>query len=212
MNLSSDALLYLAAKGLSVADIAEFVRLTEQRKDPTAADRMARYRARKNGKKRVTRNVTANPLIEELHNPVPDISSDEESQSPSANDDTAAVLQAWNAMAGAHDLAGCSKMTGKRLRSCQARLRDDGLGAIQRAIARIPTSQFLLGQTGNWSASIDWLLKPDSVTQILEGKYDDRTSQTNRTTGSASPDRRSALARAIDESRDWLDSAQAGVP
>ena len=212
MNLSADALLFLAGKGLSVEDIAAFVRLTEQRKDHTAADRMARHRAKRRGES-VTRNVTANPPIEELHTPVPDISSDEESQSQSERDDCGLVAERWNAVAGKLDLPRCSKMAGKRRKACQARLRSDGFDQIVQAIEHVPKSAFLRGDAGNWSgANIDFLLKPDSVTQILEGKYDDRPNKIARPTGGPSPDRRSTLARAIDEGRDWLDSAQAGLP
>jgi len=36
----------------------------------------------------------------------------------------------------------------------------------------IPDSPFLLGENDRgWRADIDWFLRPDSVTRILEGKY-----------------------------------------
>lgn len=204
MNLSADALLFLASKGMSVEDIAEFVRLTEKRKDPTAAERMARYRARKNKGESVTRNVTANPPIERIHTPRPDISSDEESQSDE-RDDCEIVVANWNSMASAHGLPTCAKLSPARRRACRARLRDDGLGAIQRAIQHIPKSSFLLGQSGNWSgANINFLLRPDTVTKILEGQYDDRTKNL-RSSVNGSPDRRSSLARAIDEGEQHLE-------
>lgn len=102
---------------------------------------------------------------------------EEAKASPTARepDDCDAVAVIWNAMAKANGLPSCSKMQGKRRKACQARLRSDGLQAIQQAIERVPKSAFLRGEAGSWAgANIDFLLKPDSVTSILEGKYDDR--------------------------------------
>src|SRR5690606_6019729 len=88
------------------------------------------------------------------------------------------VFDAWNLMATKIDNPVCAKRTPKRRASCRARLRQDGLPDILRAIEHVPRSAFLRGDTGNWSgADIDFLLRPDSVTKILEGKYDDRTKQ-----------------------------------
>jgi hypothetical protein len=60
MNLNSAALKIMAAKGLSLEDVAEIVAANEQSRDPTAADRMRNMRAR-NKAKAVTRNVTPEP-------------------------------------------------------------------------------------------------------------------------------------------------------
>lgn len=88
------------------------------------------------------------------------------------------VIDAWNHMANQAGLPKCEKFTDKRRKSCLARLKSDGLDAIMRAIERIPCSSFLRGETGSWSgASFDFLMRPDTVTNILEGKYDDRAKQ-----------------------------------
>lgn len=87
------------------------------------------------------------------------------------------VADCWNGMAKAAGLSACAKMTGKRRKSCQARLKADGFDAIRMAIEHVPKSRFLRGDSGSWGgASIDFILKPDTVTSILEGKYDDRTT------------------------------------
>lgn len=57
MNLNSAALKVMAAKGLTLDDVAEIVAANEQTRDPTAAERMRNMRARRKGEK-VTRNVT----------------------------------------------------------------------------------------------------------------------------------------------------------
>jgi hypothetical protein len=71
---------YLASKGLSLEEIIEAARLIERKKDPTNAERQARYRERrKQGKvTRYSNGVT--PPIERDHTPQPDISPDGENQ------------------------------------------------------------------------------------------------------------------------------------
>jgi hypothetical protein len=66
MNLNAAALKLLAAKGLTLEDVAEIVAATEVTRDPTAAERQARCRARKRTSRR---DVTRDPLNEELLNP-----------------------------------------------------------------------------------------------------------------------------------------------
>lgn len=156
------------------------------------AERQQRFRERRNERKeagstrRVTRNATHNvtrnvtPPIENNHTPSPDISPDGESQERECDratpDDCDEVVSAWNAMAKATGLPTCVKFSPQRRKACRARLREDGLQAIRSAIDRVPHSAFLRGEAGGWSgASLDFLLRPDSVTKILEGKYDDRT-------------------------------------
>ena len=122
--------------------------------------------------------------------------------------DCETVIVAWNTMASASGLSICTKMTGKRRQACQARIRDDGMKAIRSAIERVPKSSFLLGENGSWAANIDFLLRPDSVTKILEGKYDNRgNGNGGKNRGSAGQDNRTTLARAIDEGADFLDGS-----
>lgn len=195
--MNADALAYLASKGLGLDEIIEFARIAERKKDTTNAERQARHRAKKRGEvTRYSNGVT--PPIERNHTPQPDISPDGESQSEPARDECREVSQIWNGMAATAGLPVCSKMSGKRLRACQARLRSDGFEAIRQAIEHVPKSAFLRGDTGNWrGATIDFILKPDSVTSILEGKYDDRKPASNPPANDepANPYVRATLAR-----------------
>lgn len=61
MNLNAAALKLMAEKGLTLEDVAEIVAANEVTRDPTAAERQARYRARKQASRRnVTRNTPPN--------------------------------------------------------------------------------------------------------------------------------------------------------
>lgn len=200
-----------AMKAEAVADEAR-----KEAKRAGNAERQAAFRERRKCRKEVRNKSNAlrgvTPPIDNTH--TPSISPDGETLSQ--RDDCDAVVNLWNEMAKPIKLSTCSKLGPKRRQACKARLRSDGLEAIQLAIQRIPKSSFLRGDTGSWNgASIDFLLKPDSITNILEGKYDDRTKpgqgSSIRAIGGTDVDRRSSLARAIDEGIDWLDGPQACV-
>jgi uncharacterized protein YdaU (DUF1376 family) len=116
----------------------------------------------------------------------------------SAPDQSADVFDAWDRMVAISGNPRCNKRSAKRRTACRARLREDGLAAILLAISRIPQSSFLRGETGSWAgADIDFLLRPDTVTKILEGKYDDRPKQPGPS-GSRSFDGRDGVAKALD--------------
>jgi hypothetical protein len=46
----------------------------------------------------------------------------------------------------------------------------------QAALDRGSQSPFLRGDSGGWKISFDWFLKPDSVSKIMEGNYDETTN------------------------------------
>jgi hypothetical protein len=48
---------------------------------------------------------------------------------------------------------------------------------MKKAIDRIVVSDFCNGKgERGWEADIDFLLRPDTITKILEGKYDNQTT------------------------------------
>lgn len=86
------------------------------------------------------------------------------------------LRDAWN-QGTTEPLPQCQELTVKRKQSAQARIREEpSLFEWQRAIAKINASSFCRGETdrGDWKASFDWLLKPDTRVKVLEGKYDNK--------------------------------------
>jgi hypothetical protein len=87
------------------------------------------------------------------------------------------IIAAWNAMACSCGIATVRVMTGKRKRQAISRLSKPlWARSWQEALSKIPESDFLCGRVGSrdgrsWSATIDWFLRPDSVTKIIEGQY-----------------------------------------
>lgn len=85
------------------------------------------------------------------------------------------VVSAWNASG----LPKCSKVTDSRRRALKARSAEADWKANWRAgIERVRSSAFCRGQNDRgWKADIDWFLKPDTLTKLLEGKYAAETQQ-----------------------------------
>jgi hypothetical protein len=69
--VNSDALAYLASKGLSLDEIIEFSRLSERKKDPTNAERQARHRERKKSGSVTRYSNGVIPPIDNIHTPQP---------------------------------------------------------------------------------------------------------------------------------------------
>ena len=84
------------------------------------------------------------------------------------------ILKAWN------DLPLESKFEGvypTLLKQMQAMLERYGEEALLKAVANVADSSFLLGSSRNsrgWSISLGWMLKPDHLENILQGKYLDK--------------------------------------
>jgi hypothetical protein len=95
---------------------------------------------------------------------------------PSPNGYTPEQLaEDWNVTAERTRLRRCRELTPERIRTAKKRLRDCPkrdfwLGVIQR----LGESAFCCGNNDRgWIAGFDFLLRPETPTSTLEGKYDD---------------------------------------
>lgn len=81
------------------------------------------------------------------------------------------IVNAWNEIPG---VVKCASVTSKRREKIAARWRETFFKAHwKEAIEKAKKSAFLRGENDRkWKADIDWFLRPDSVTKIVEGKYD----------------------------------------
>jgi len=71
-----------------------------------------------------------------------------------------------------------TKLTPKRQSLIKARLKDGYTqDEILDVFERASRSDFLVGKNGNgWKADFDWVLKAERFVEIVEGKWDNRTS------------------------------------
>lgn len=82
-----------------------------------------------------------------------------------------ALLTCWNSFP---QLPKIQRFTQRRLKALRQRLADDFFRANWRAgIERVARSPFCTGQGDRgWRANLDWFLRPDTLTKIVEGAYD----------------------------------------
>ena len=174
MGLNAAALRLLAEKGLTAADIVELAEALEVRADPTAAERMRRYRANKAAKeaKPVTRNVTderdGTPTPNEyISNP--HVSPDG-AKAPCPPSLSERVVSAWNDQAKPAGATGANPLNADRRKALSLRVKEHGEDAVFTAIANIAASPFHCGKNDRgWSANIGWLLKsPENFAKALE--------------------------------------------
>lgn len=117
-------------------------------------------------------------------NPSPKGEREAAPASPSLTFDDLATR--WNAIDG---VARCLKATDSRRRAYRARMtEDDWADSVTAALAKVAASGFCRGENDRgWRADIDFLLKPDTLTKILEGKYDNTKHERNNTNGKSRP-------------------------
>ena len=135
-------------------------------------DKSNQVEARLQPSSNVGANVDPN-LKATLRSSISDLRSLDQKHTKAA--DAAAFRDLWNAHRSAL-MPQCLKVGDGRGKAINARLADRPLGEWAPIIDRIAASDFCNGLTprGNWVATIDWLLKPDTATRILEGQYDNR--------------------------------------
>lgn len=85
------------------------------------------------------------------------------------------VFQVWNGIDG---VTHARQLTANRRTAMRNRLSDHVWAESWRqGAAKVAASDFCKGQNSSgWRADIDWFLRPDTLTKILEGKYDNRPS------------------------------------
>jgi hypothetical protein len=83
----------------------------------------------------------------------------------------AAVVELWNSFC---NLPKVRQLTPSRAKKLGQRLNDPFFTEHwQAGIARAAASAFCTGQgSSGWKANLDWFLRPDSLTKLLEGDYD----------------------------------------
>jgi hypothetical protein len=166
MSLNAQALRLLAEKGLTASDIAELAEALEVRRDPTAADRMRRYRARKSSVT-VTRNVTAEPAPNDIYTLTPTepgLSNDNPHPLPIR------VVEAWNSGPAKSGATVSRTLNAKRKAALRVRVREHGEDAVFEAIRNLSGSKFHCGDNDRgWKANIGWLLtNPENFQKALE--------------------------------------------
>jgi len=87
-----------------------------------------------------------------------------------------AYVEKWNEICTS--LQKCIKITPKRRKHIQARLKEYTIDEWADIMKRIEESPFCRGENDRgWQATIDWLVSsPDTAVKVMERKYDRRTN------------------------------------
>lgn len=82
-------------------------------------------------------------------------------------------VERWNSTT----LPKCLEITRKRITSISQRLENPFFkDNWEQALEKIKVSSFCNGQNDRkWKATIDWFIRPDTVTKIMEGAFDNRS-------------------------------------
>jgi hypothetical protein len=85
-------------------------------------------------------------------------------------------VEFWNSNCG--DLPKAASVSEARFKKLRQRRQDSfWVSNFEAAVGRILRSDFCTGKNDRgWKADFDWMLQPDVVTKIMEGKYDNRGS------------------------------------
>lgn len=66
---------------------------------------------------------------------------------------------------------------GDRRKMLMARVKQYGVEAVKEAFVKATTSSFLNGQNGRgFTASFDWIIRPNNFLKVLEGNYDNKNN------------------------------------
>jgi hypothetical protein len=88
----------------------------------------------------------------------------------------------------------------KRRAAIRARVREYGKEAFVEMIHNAAASDYLKGQNHRcWTASFDWMIKPENFVKILSGNYDNHNNNNNRLTNNIYHGKFNSSARFEDE-------------
>lgn len=117
---------------------------------------------------------------EPYREPITPVSSNEDTAPASEVDDRVSLdelQEAWNDTADSLGLPKVVRLSPARRRKAAVRIREHTFQEWADALAAIRRSKFLCGDNSRgWRANFDWLLRPETITKLLEGQYDDKAT------------------------------------
>jgi hypothetical protein len=179
--MNAETMRLLLAKGLSSGDLLEIAEAMERKSDSTNAERQARYRAARKGK-RVTRYSNGvTPPIDNNHTPLVPCSDEQETNDLEANASSPSAdggdlkpehfAEAWNDLAGKLGKPAIREITPERRMRLRARIAGYSLDDFREVLGNVERSPFLRGDKGWKGCTFDWLTKKANFQKVLEGNY-----------------------------------------
>lgn len=91
------------------------------------------------------------------------------------NKDNKVIIKEYNNIS---ELSSVAKLTDKRTKSINARIKDYSYEQVIDVIAMVSKSDFLRGINGDWKCNFDWIMNPNNFVKILEGNYKNKEKET----------------------------------
>ena len=89
------------------------------------------------------------------------------------------IFDMYNELCKNKGLRSIKSITNKRKRQIEAGLKEYGLDGFVELFNKVADSIFLCGGGDRgWQADFDWLINPENMQKVLEGKYDNDQSNT----------------------------------
>lgn len=66
------------------------------------------------------------------------------------------------------------KLTDKRIKAVNARLKEYTEEDLEKAFIKAELSDFLSGRKTDWNCDFDWLMNPNNIVKVLDGNYDNK--------------------------------------
>lgn len=96
---------------------------------------------------------------------------------PEKLEDWEQAYEDYQLLADSTDIPKARKLTAKRKSQLKQRIKEEGLETWRNALRIVYKSDFLKGKNDSgWCANLDFLLSPNNLNKVLEGKYDNRNS------------------------------------
>ena len=90
------------------------------------------------------------------------------------------IIEIYNSLCDAR-LRNIMSIKGSRKKKVASMFKELGIDGIKSLFERAVLSDFLCGGgERGWQADFDWLIMPDNIQKVLEGKYDNELFSTNR--------------------------------
>lgn len=145
----------------------EYVRRRSQKQSQNSKSRWDKEKGACHGNAQSGNAPTPTPT------PTPKLKKEKDADASLSDADLLEAVSIWNQMASQNGLAQVQKLTDQRKVKLRARLKDcGGIEGWTAACAKIPGNSFLTGQSGDWKADFDFMLRESRFTKLMEGVYD----------------------------------------
>lgn len=138
-----------------------------------------RDRSQKRNSSDFTRKQSQKRDTEPMREPIPLVSSNDDTPPKSENDNSEKpltvdeVVEAWNETAGSIGLRRCAKLTEDRRKRLRSLIRKYPIEDFQTALAAVRRSSFCRGENERgWSADIEFFSRERNFVKLIEGSYD----------------------------------------